>query len=133
MSDATQNKATVSAFITAKLNQSVKTQRQISEECGFDNPNMITMLKTGASKLPLNRVGALANALGVDPVHLLRLALSEYLPDTWEYIESVMPGTLLTANEHDLVRRYRAVTGDSDPQLLSLVPNPSSIFTMVTA
>jgi len=41
-----------------------KTQGDIAAEAGFVNPNMITMFKTGASKVPLDRVPALALALG---------------------------------------------------------------------
>lgn len=33
-----------------------KKQQQIALEAGFRNPNMITIIKSGASKLPLDRV-----------------------------------------------------------------------------
>lgn len=36
-----------------------KTQAEIAREAGFRNANFITMLKTGASKLALDRVPAL--------------------------------------------------------------------------
>ena len=44
-----------------------KTQAEIAEEAGFVNPNMVTMIKQGATKLPIDRVPALAKALEVDP------------------------------------------------------------------
>ena len=72
------------------------------------------MFKNGSTKLPLNRIGALAKALNADPAHLLRLSMHEYMPDTWDAIESVMQSTVLTANELELIREYRQVTGDSD-------------------
>ena len=37
-----------------------KSQAEIAEEAGFLNANMLTMLKQGATKLPLDRVPALA-------------------------------------------------------------------------
>ena len=54
-----------------------KSQAQIAEEAGFVNPNMIAMLKSGASKLALDRVVALAKALECDPRLLFKLALEQ--------------------------------------------------------
>ena len=104
----------VAEFIAERLAVIDKTQRQIATECGFENANVITMFKQGNTRLPLNRIGPLAKALEVDPVHLLRLAMREYLPDTWDSLENAMQSTLMTANELDLIRAYRAATGDND-------------------
>jgi len=43
-----------------------------AEDC-FVNASTVTMLKTGASKVPLDRVPALVAALDCDPAWLLRL------------------------------------------------------------
>ena len=107
---------TVAEFIADKLAATDKTQRQIAEECGFESPNVITMFKQGLTKLPINRVGPLAKALDVDPAHLLRLVMNEYMPDTWQAVEDIMKSTILTANELALVRAFREVTGDSNAE-----------------
>ena len=49
-----------------------KTQAEIAKEAGFINPNMVAMIKQGATKLPIDRVPALAKALDSDPA-LLRV------------------------------------------------------------
>lgn len=54
-------RTTVADFIADRLAESDKTQREIAEECGFEKPNIITMFKNGTTKLPLNRIGPLAN------------------------------------------------------------------------
>ena len=54
-----------------------KTQTEIAGVAGFVNPNMVTMIKKGATKLPIDRVPALAKALECDPALLLRLALEQ--------------------------------------------------------
>lgn len=54
-----------------------KTQADIAKEAGFKNANFITMLKTGSSKLALDRVPLLAKALEVDPALLMRLAIEQ--------------------------------------------------------
>ena len=43
-----------------------KTQRKIAAETGFASVNMLAMIKAGNSRLPLDRVPALAKALDVD-------------------------------------------------------------------
>lgn len=104
----------VADFITQKLTESDKTQCEISQLCGFENANVMTMIKTGKTKLPINRIGPFAKALDVDPAYLLRLVLSEYLPDTWQAIEAVMQTPILSRNEADLICKYRRISGNTD-------------------
>ena len=107
---------TVAEFIADKLAATDKTQRQVAEECGFDHPNVITMFKQGLTKLPINRIESLAKALDADPVHLLRLVMLQYMPETWETVENIMKSTVLSANELELVRAFREVTGGNNAQ-----------------
>jgi len=122
-------RTTVADFIADRLAESDKTQREIAQECGFEKPNIITMFKQGATKIPLNRIGALAKAIDVDPAHLLRLAMKEYMPETWEAIEEIMQSTVLTANELKLVHAYREVTGDNDAE--AVVINRDAVIALV--
>ena len=122
---------TVAEFLADKIAAIDKTQRQISEECGFDNPNIITMFKNGLTKLPINRISSLAKALDVDPSYLLRLVMHEYMPDAWEAIENIMKSTVLTSNELQLVRAYREVTGDNDA--VAVVIDRSAVLAIVMA
>lgn len=110
------NTSPVAVYFAKKLHESGKTQREVARECGFENPNVITMFKQGDTKFPLNRIGPLAHAVGADPAYMLRLAMSEYMPETWEAVESVFQTTPLTAGELDLIREYRRMTdGVEDP------------------
>lgn len=131
MTDTTITSITIADFIADRLAESDKTQREIAAECGFETPNIITMFKKGSTKVPLNRIGVLAKALDADPAHMLRLAMREYMPDTWEHIEDALHSTLLTANELKLVRAYREATGNADPE--ALVINRDSVIAVVAA
>ncbi len=122
---------TIADFIADRLAESDKTQREIAAECGFETPNIITMFKNGSTKVPLNRIGTLAKALDADPAYMLRLAMREYMPDTWESIEDTLKSTLLTANELKLVRAYREATGNADPE--AVVINRDSVIAVVAA
>jgi transcriptional regulator with XRE-family HTH domain len=89
---------TVAEFLTDRIASIDKTQIQISEESGFEHPNIISMLKGGQTKLPINRVFLLAKALEVEPAYLLRIAMMEYMQEEWECIE--------------MLRAFRESTGD---------------------
>lgn len=99
----------VAEFLTDCIAASEKSQREISEECGFENPNIITMFKKGRTKVPLNRIAPLAKALDVEPALLFRLTMQEYAPDLWESIEDIMKSTVMTPSELRLLRSIRAV------------------------
>ena len=104
---STRKRVTVAEYIEQQIALSEKSQKEISVDAGFEKPNVLSMIKSGATKLPINRVGPLAKALGVDPVHLLRLALSEYLPDTFEAIEEIVGQSLVTPGELEVIEVMR--------------------------
>ncbi|MFZ2161975.1 MAG: hypothetical protein WAW02_07155 [Sideroxyarcus sp.] len=122
---------TVAEFLADRIATIDKTQRQIADECGFDHPNIITMFKNGQTKLPINRIASLAKAIDADPVHLLRLVMLEYIPDLWESIENIMQSTVLTANELELVRAFREVTGENNAQ--AVVIDRNAVIAIVAA
>jgi transcriptional regulator with XRE-family HTH domain len=62
-------------FITDAIAASPKSQREIADEMGLDSSNLITMYKSGASRVPPNRLHSLAIALNIDAWSLVRLAL----------------------------------------------------------
>ena len=94
-----------------------KTQAEIAEEAGFMNANMIAMFKSGSSKVPLDRVPALAIALDCDPALLLRLALEQTVGDTAARAIVEILGAPVTKNEMGWIMEIRDASGDTDPRL----------------
>lgn len=83
------------------------TQREIADAVGFKNQNMITMIKQGDAKLPLDRVPAMAGALGVDPLMLFNLALEQfYTADAIKDLQGILPPAL-SAPEKELIDLVR--------------------------
>lgn len=105
-------------YISAQINIVRKTQKEIAEDIGYDKPNIITMFKQGLTKVPIGKIEPLAKSLGVDPAYMLRIAMSEYMPETLEAIENLMGG-LVTANEMEILKVIRETTGNSDPRMAS--------------
>ena len=99
---------TVAKFIDQQITYREKLQDDIAAECGFANSNIISMIKNGVTKLPLAKVGVMARALDVDPAYLLRLTMSEYMPDVWSVMESIFGrASFVTTGELDLLGKLR--------------------------
>ena len=94
-----------------------KPQMDIAKEAGFVNPNVISMLKSGATKLPLDRVLALAKALECDPRRLFLLAIRQQGYETEEAAIAQIFGTIVTTNEAIWIEEIRDASGNTDPNL----------------
>ncbi len=104
----------IAELVTDAIAVSPKTQKEIADEMGLDNSNIITMYKSGTSRVPPNRLHSLAMALDVDPWFMVRLGLLEYYPEIHAVIEKVMPAPILTKNEIEMLNSYRKLTDYSD-------------------
>jgi transcriptional regulator with XRE-family HTH domain len=117
-------KTTVAEYLSGVMGLTDKTQKTIASELGYENPNVISLIKQGRTKLPVNKVQLMAQSLGIDPVNLLRLVMTEYMPETWTVIASVMGDKLISEDERKLVGLARDASGDAgfylqDPKLVA--------------
>jgi hypothetical protein len=80
---------------------------------GFQKPNVLSMIKLGQTKLPLEKAAALAEACGTDPVFLVRLVLSEYHPAVWDALVATL-GEPLTRSERWLIKIYRCIDQEKE-------------------
>ena len=94
-----------------------KTQAEIASEAGFANANMMTFLKNGRNKVPLDRVPSLAKALEVDPAYLMRLALDQAVGATAAKAINEIFGTPATENERGWLDELRDASDNTDPRL----------------
>ncbi|MBO6716560.1 MAG: helix-turn-helix transcriptional regulator [Rhizobiaceae bacterium] len=91
-----------------------KSQIDIAAEVGWRSRNILSMIAGGSTKLPIDRVPALARALDVDAARLLQLALEQHDTMLWPIVEEVC-GMALTENERKIVSLIRTASGGSDP------------------
>lgn len=101
------NHTSVADYIKRQIGLCNKSQIKISREVGFPKPNIITMIKLGDTKLPLEKIGRFAEAIEVDPIHLFMLCMSEYYPDTWSAIQRLIGQPLMTLNELEIISTIR--------------------------
>lgn len=104
----------IADFIVKRQSELGMTNREIADAVGYHHPNMITMIRKGKTRLPIDKVQRFAAALGVDPVWLLRSVLKEYTPETLVVIEQCL-GPLTTNNERCVLEVWRHATERADP------------------
>jgi len=94
----------------------LRSQREIAAAAGFKRPNVLSMLKTGETLVPVDRISALARALDVDPVHLLRLRFQDPSSELGPVIAEITGRHMASANERlILLDKWRAATRNADP------------------
>ena len=105
----------IAALVDKKVSTTSMTQREIATAVGFKNQNMITMIKQGTAKLPLDRVPQMAKVLEVDPAFLFRLALEQfYEPSAVKMLNAVLDAPL-SKNERAILNHIRE--RGNDPEL----------------
>ena len=81
---------------------------ELAQLMGYQAGNVIAMMKSGSMRLPINKVGIVAEKLKLDPVFLLSKLIEENDAGMWAAIKSAMGNNrLLTSNEAffmDMVR-----------------------------
>jgi hypothetical protein len=114
--DKTEKFNTVAELLTAQIAVCSKSQKDIADEMGFSKPNIITMFKKGHTKLPIDRVPEMADAIGLDKGRLMRLALREYFPGMLDAMEDCL-APMVTRNERKLLKVWRESTEGQDPDI----------------
>lgn len=94
-----------------------KSQAEIASEAGFVNANMLSILKTGRTKIPLDRIPALAKALECDPAILMRLALDQAVGATAAKAINEIFGTPISENERGWLAELREASENTDPRI----------------
>lgn len=95
----------LSRLITARLEDISfqKSQREVADEVGFTSRNMLSLIKSGSTKLSLDRVPAMAKALGFELEVVMLPALRQY--HTEEVINLLREtfGSTETQTEHEIL------------------------------
>ncbi len=93
-------------MLAEAIEKSDLTQREIADRVGFKNANIISMLKHGETRVPLERVPALAATLEMDEREFLLIAIEEYHPGVHEVLVEVL-GVPLSDAELGIITMFR--------------------------
>ena len=93
-------------MLAAAIEKSELTQREIVDRIGFKNANIILILQTGEARVPLDRIPALSQTLGMDERLFLMIAIEEYHPGVHEVLVDVL-GLPLSDAELGILTMFR--------------------------
>lgn len=102
-----KTKADVAKYLSRCIHISGKSNKDIARETGFEQANIVSMMKSGETKVPLARIPALAAATGTDPKVLLDICLEAYHPELHAILASLTPSMLISRGELALIRVLR--------------------------
>lgn len=106
-------------YLSAKIFESGFSNKQIAEAIGYPNGNVVSMMKTGNMKLPLNRIAQMARKINVDPKYLMAKVMTESQPEVWGAICEVFDlSSSITENELDTVQWFRRLLNGADAALM---------------
>lgn len=117
-------------FLARRQDEAGLKNYELAEKLGYASPNVVAMLRNGNMAFPLNKTGAAAKALGVDPVVMLMRVLEERNPELLEVLEEILGNAMVTEMEHKLLTLVRKETRNTefDPER-----HPEFIKTVVPA
>ena len=68
----------IGKFIKQKREQKHLTQKQMSDLLGYENPQFISLMENGHSKIPLNILGQLLSILSIPEKKAIDLLVESY-------------------------------------------------------
>lgn len=116
----------VAQFVASALGASGRTNADVAQDVFGDatRANLVSMIKMGRAKLPVDKVPAFAKATMQDPVYLLQLVLREYSPSLFSILEPYLANAL-TEGEAEVISLMRKEGDDlpirfTDSQLVTI-------------
>jgi len=109
----------IAKFIDGRIDQlkGRKSQKDVAVQAGFTNVNFLSMIKSGAAKVPFDRVPGLAKALECDPARLFLLALEQYYESSALVAIKQIFGTVVSDNEVSWIEALRKASDNTDPPI----------------
>lgn len=110
-------------YLNANLDSKAPyTNEELAEKLGYKSPNLISMWRTGKTKVPLEQIPKLAEIMKVDFITLFRLWMDQYIYPkdgianaALKPVENALK-RLCTANEWNLLRAIRKGNPSDDPE-----------------
>ena len=117
---------TIAQWLQRRIGDLGKPQKDIAREVGWPKPNVVTMIKQGTMRVPLDKVGPLAKSLELDPVELFWNVIREYAPDTYDVLDKECGGVILKEHERKLIQVHPDIIGDREVTDISVAEDRKS-------
>lgn len=87
---------------------------EIAERLGYPTANVISMMKSGTMRLPVNKIALAAEILKVDPMYLAMCVDAEAGGGLADLLTSISKRTPITLNEEKLIQDLRGAADGLD-------------------
>lgn len=91
------------------------SQREIANAMGYKQPNIMSMFKSGETKIPIDKIAIMAKVLKVDPANFGRMVIMQHWPTLAAQFEQIFGGGMVSKNERKLLENWRKATNNIDP------------------
>lgn len=91
------------------------TNDEMAEEMGYARSNIISMWRTGRSRIPLERLPDLSKMLNVSMAELLPMWIEQYAPQVRVEVGKMF-NRLVSENEFEVVQAVRDASGQTNPK-----------------
>lgn len=106
----------VHEILAFQLNASTKTQREIAKAIGYKRPNILSMMKTGETRIPIDVAPKLAKEIGLEPWLFTERCIAEYNPDLLNLLSQTF-GCSLSENERTMLKIIRDASDNQNPAI----------------
>jgi predicted XRE-type DNA-binding protein len=106
----------IAAYLDRMIHRAGLKKVEVAKALGYERSNVISMMTKGQMSIPLTKVPALADLLGIERRTLLHMVLREYNPDLLLVLCEV-EGHSLSRNELEIVEAFRRATDHTDPDV----------------
>lgn len=103
---------------------------EIAERLGYPTPNVISMMKSGTMRLPVNKISLAAEVLKIDPMYLAMCVDAESGGGLAELLTSISKRTPITLNEEKLIQDLRGAADGMDLDFDSYQDERNQIITL---
>lgn len=106
------------------IDRSHKSRQDIADESNFPNANILSMIRAGNGKMPIERAADFARAVETDEGKFLKLVLSEYMPTVLQAFSS-LEGVVIDEEEEAFIQLFRKARAKRKAQLIKKVTDKS--------
>ena len=112
MSKTSSPADSIVSFINDFQSRTGATDDQMAAALGYESGRVVSMMKVGHMRLPINKVLQLAEAISVPAPRVLRAVLAEGAPDMLAVLDAVLPALTWDRDEAKLIETLRKLRAD---------------------
>lgn len=103
---------------------------ELAERLGYPAANVVSMIKSGSMRLPINKIAITAEVLQIDPLYLAQCVDAESDFQLGPFLDAISKRTPITLNEEKLIAQLRKIADGVD---VDLDDHPQELATIKSA